>query len=225
MKEYNVNGCLRGLARLVLLALLLVLVAAAWWYRAPLKQTLERWAGRRDTVLPAVRDTNVGAPTPAALATAAGKLSALGRRDGPDSVILTPNEMASLIGMGIDWTVRKTFDSLRVELSEGSLAVHARLDTKLIPPDALGPLRGLLAAREPIRIAGPIAIARPGTARWTVREIALRGFPFPPPAVKALARQTAGADADGTVALAVDRAIAAVAVHATGVVLYRSSRP
>jgi hypothetical protein len=209
----------------VLLTLLLLIVAAAWWYRAPLKETFERWVGRRDTALPAVRDTNVGAPTPAALAAAAGKLSALGRQGGPDSVLLTPNEMASLIGTGIDWAVRKTFDSLRVELSEGSLAVHARLDTKLIPPDALGPLRGLLAEREPIRIAGPIAIARPGTARWTVREIALRGFPVPPPAVKALARQTAGADANGAVAIGVDRAIADVAVHSTGVVLYRSSRP
>jgi hypothetical protein len=209
----------------VLLALLLLLIAAAWWYRAPLKETFERWVGRRDTALPAVRDTNVGAPTPVALAAAAGKLSALGRRGGPDSVVLTPNEMASLIGTGIDWAVRKTFDSLRVELSEGSLAVHARLDTKLIPPDALGPLRGLLAEREPIRIAGPIAIARPGTARWTVREIALRGFPFPPPAVRSLARQMAGADANGAVAIGVDRAIADVAVHSTGVVLYRSSRP
>ena len=219
------NGCLRGLVRLVLLALLLLLVAAAWWYRAPLKETFERWVGRRDTALPAVRDTNVGAPTPAALAAAAGKLSALGRRGGPDSVLLTPNEMASLIGTGIDWAVRKTFDSLRVELSEGSLAVHARLDTKLIPPEALGPLRGLLAEREPVRIAGPITIARPGTARWTVREIALRGFPFPSPAVKALARQTAGADANSAVAIRVDRAIADVAVHSTGVVLYRSRRP
>ena len=219
------NGCFKGLVRLVLFALLLVLVAAAWWYRAPLKETFERWVGRRDTALPAVRDTNIGAPTPTALAAAAGKLSALGRRGGPDSVVLTPNEMASLIGTGIDWTVRKTFDSLRVELSEGSLAVHARLDTKSIPPDALGPLRGLLAEREPIRIAGPIAIARPGTARWTVREIALRGFPFPTAAVKSLARQTAGADANGAVAIGVDRAIADVAVHSTGVVLYRSSRP
>jgi hypothetical protein len=208
----------------VLLAVLLLLVAAAWWYRAPLKDTFERWVGRRDTALPAVRDTNVGAPTPAALAAAAGKLGALWRRGGPDSVILTPNEMASLIGTGIDWAVRKTFDSLRVELSEGSLAVHARLDTKTIPPDALGPLRGLLAEREPIRIGGPIAIARPGTARWTVREIALRGFPFPAPAVKALARQTAGADASGAVSIGVDRAIAEVAVHSTGVVLYRRRR-
>jgi hypothetical protein len=85
------------------------------------------------------------------------------------------------------------------------------------------PLRGLLASRTDSH-RGPIAIARPGTARWTVREIALRGFPFPAPAVKALARQTAGADASGAVSIGVDRAIAEVAVHSTGVVLYRRRR-
>lgn len=218
------SGCLRGLFRLVVVALLLIVAAAVWWYRAPLKRAVERLVHRRETALPAVRDTNVGAPTPTALAAAEGKLAVLGRRGGPDSVVMSPNEMASLIGKGIDWTVRKTFDSLRVELSEGSFAVHARLETKLIPQDALGPLRGLLAEREPIRIAGPIVIARPGTARWTVRELALRGFPFPPPAVKALARLTAGADTDGAVAIGVDPGIADVAVHSTGVVLYRRRR-
>lgn len=219
------NGCLRGVFRLFLFVLLLVGVAAAWWYRAPLAHTVARWVGRRDTALPPVSaDSGIGAPTPAALATAEGKLAALGRRRGPDSVVLTPNEMASLVGSGIDWTVRRTFDSLRVELGEGVLAVHARLDTKLIPREALGPLRGLLAEREPLRIAGPIAIVRPGIARWTVRELSLRGFPFPPPAVRALARQAAGADTSGAVALRVDSAVADVAVHSAGVVVYRRRR-
>lgn len=218
------NGCLKGLFRLFLLVLLLVGGLVVWWYRAPIARAVDRLVGRRDTALPVVADTNVGAPTPSALAAAREKLAALGRRGGPDSVILSPNEMAALIGSGIDWKVRKTFDSLRVELTEGSLAVHARLDTRLIPPDALGPLHGLLAEREPIRIAGPITIARPGTARWSVREIALRGFPFPPPVVKSLARQTAGADTDGAVAITVDRGIADVAVHRAGVVLYRRAR-
>lgn len=219
------NGCLKGVLRLLAFVLLLVGVAAAWWYREPLGRTVARWVGKRDTALPPVSaDSGVGAPTPAALASAQSKLAALGRRAGPDSVMLTPNEMASLVGSGIDWTVRRTFDSLRVELGEGVLAVHARLDTKLIPREAIGPLRGLLAEREPLRIAGPIVIMRPGIARWTVRELSLRGFPFPPPAVRSLARQAAGADTSGAVGLRVDSAIADVAVHANGVVLYRRRR-
>jgi len=220
-----VNGCLKGLFRLFVFVLLLLGVAAAYWYRQPLGRAFDRLVGRRDTALPKVSaDSGTGAPTPAALASAQRKLASLAAPRGPDSVVLTPNEMASLVGNGIDWSVRKTFDSLRIELSEGSIAVNARLDTRLIPQDALGPLRGLLAEREPIRIAGPLTIARPGVARWTVRSIALRGFPFPPPAVKALARQTAGADTTGSVGLQVDPAVARLAIHPAGVVLYRKRR-
>jgi hypothetical protein len=219
-----VNGCLRGLFRLVAFVLLLVGVALVWWYRAPLSQAVGRLIGKRDTALPPVAADSIGAPTPGALASAQEKLQALGRSRGPDSVILSANETASLIGTGIDWTVRRSFDSLRVELLEGTLAVHARLDTRLIPRDALGPLRGLLAEREPLRIAGPIEINRPGLARWTIKELSLRGISFPAPAVRAMARQSAGADSTGAVGIRVDPAIAAARVHPSGLVLYRRPR-
>lgn len=224
IKGYIVNGCLRGLFRLFVFLLLLVGVALAWWYRVPLSQAVGRLVGRRDTALPSVAADSIGAPTPGALASAQGKLQSLGRARGPDSVVLNANETAALVGSGIDWTVRRSFDSLRVELLEGRLAVHARLDTKLIPQEALGPLHGLLAEREPLRIAGPVAIGRPGIVWWTVRELSLRGFPFPAPAVRSLARQAAGADSSGAVAIRVDPAIADVRVHPAGVVLYRKRR-
>src|SRR2546426_12736258 len=64
-----------------------------------------------------------------------------------------------------DLSVRKTFDSLRVELLEGALAVHCRLDTRAIPPDALGPLGPMLNPMEPLRLAGPGALEGPRPAR------------------------------------------------------------
>lgn len=219
------NGCLKGIGRLGCLVALLVVVALAWWYREPLLHTLSRYVGPRSTRLPPVADTSVGAPTPAAVRSANAKLASLGRPDGPDSVVLTRNEMASLVGGGIDWNIRHAFDSLRVELLDGSFAVNARLDTRIIPRDALGPLQGALAPQEPLRIAGPLAIVAPGKARWTVREISLRGFPFPPAAVTALARKMAGADADGAVIIAVDRAVGRIAIHPTGVACYRRPHP
>lgn len=217
------SGCLKGIFRLLLLVLLALVLVAAWWYRQPLLDAGRRWLGKRAT-LPSVVDPGVGAPTPSALASGQTKLRALGARGGPDSVTLTANEMAALVGSSIDWNVRKSFDSLKVELHEGDIAVFARLDTRVIPTQSLGPLKGLLAAWEPIRIAGPITVARPGLARWAVREFMLRGVPFPPPAVRSLARQAAGADSSGAVPLKIDPAIAAVAVHPTGVVLYRHRR-
>jgi hypothetical protein len=216
-----VNGCLKGLLRLGCVVAIAAALLALWWFRAPILRTGARWFGRSQA-LPPVADTAVGAPTPKAVASGQTKVGSLRATAGPDSIVLSPNEVASLIGSSIDWRVRKTFDSLRVELLEGSMAVHARLDTQALPPDALGPIAPFVQPREPLRLGGTLAIDRPGIARFTIREISLRGFAFPGPAVKSVARQWAGADADGAIPLQVDPAIARIAIHPTGVVLYRT---
>ncbi len=218
------NGCLKGVLRAVGLVVVLVAAAAAWWFRAPLIRAASRYIGPHSTALPPVADTAVGAPTPRALQSTQGKIETLKRPAGPDSVVLSPNEVASLVGSSMDWSVRKSFDSLRVELLEGSVAVYCRLDTRVIPRDALGPLAMMLNPMEPLRIAGPLSIARPGIARWKIEELSLRGFPFPPPMIAELARRMAGADSTGAVPLRVSPAFRAVVIHPTGVILYRSSR-
>src|SRR5437879_13829966 len=103
----------------------------------------------------------------------------LRQRSPTDSVVLSANGVAAMVGSGIDWSVRKSFDSLRVELLEGSVAVHCRLDTRVIPPGVLGPFAAFLNPMEPLRFAGPLAIERPGIARFKVQELRLRGMPFP----------------------------------------------
>src|SRR2546426_7385536 len=92
-----------------------------------------------------------------------------------------------------DLSVRKTFDSLRVELLEGALAVHCRLDTRAIPPDALGPLGPMLNPMEPLRLAGPVAIERPGIARWRGAGRSPAGGPVPTPRGRPPAAGTARA--------------------------------
>ncbi len=218
------NGCLKGVLRLGCLALVLVAGLVAWWFREPILRTASRWLGPRRTALPPVTDTAVGAPTPKSLASSQTKAERLKQPSGPDSVVLSPNEVAALIGSGLDWSVRKTFDSLRVELLEGALAVHCRLDTRAIPPDALGPFGAMLNPMEPLRLAGPVAIERPGIARWRVEELSLRGVPFPAPMIRQLAQRMARADSTGAVPLRVSPAFADVVVHPTGVVLYKTKR-
>lgn len=218
------NGCLKGVARLALLGVALVAVLVAWWFREPIMRRVAHVIGPRSTQLPPVTDTGVGAPTPKALSSTQTKVDKLKRATGPDSVVLSANEVASLIGSSMDWSVRKSFDSLRVELAEGSLAVHCRLDTRVIPPDALGPVAGFLSSREPLRFAGPLRIERPGLARFTVQELSLRGIPFPPSVVRQLAQRVAGADSTGAVPLRVSPGFADVRIHPTAVVLYRLKR-
>lgn len=218
------DGCLKGAFRLGCLAAIVVAAFAVWWFRDPIGRKAAHVFGRHSTALPPVADTSVGAPTPTALASAESKLEALGRRGGPDSVLLNANEVASLIGRGIDWSVRKAFDSLRVELLDGKLAVDTRLDTSVIPPSELGPLQGMLAPREPLRMVGTLTVGRPGMARWTVTELSLRGFPFPSAAVRAMTRRMAGADTSGAVPVQLSPAVARIVVNPVGVILYRRVR-
>lgn len=201
-------------------ATVVVVLALVWWFREPILRTGARWFGRPQP-LPPVADTSVGAPTPSATASSKAKVGTLSTRTGPDSVVLTPNEVASLIGSSIDWNTRKMYDSLRVELQDGSLIIHARLDTRSLPPGTLGPFAGMVGEREPLQLGGSLVIDRPGTALFTIQSITLRGFSFPGPMVRSVARQMAGATADGDIPLKVDPAVSDIIIHPTGVVLYR----
>jgi hypothetical protein len=214
------NGCLKGAFKLGCAVLLIGVLALAWWFREPIIHTFARWFGR-PTALPSVADTAVGAPTPKATASGQAKVGNLRTPVGPDSVVLTPNEVASLIGAGMDWNVRKVYDSLRVELQEGKLILHARLNTRALPPGTLGPFAGMFGEHEPLRMAGTLSVARPGTALYDITEISLRGIEIPGPFVKQLTKQMAGASANGAVPLKVDPAVSDVKVHTTGVVLYK----
>jgi len=219
-----VNGCLKGVFRLGCAVAVICVLALAWWFRAPIMSTVAHWFGRSQA-LPSTADTSVGAPTQAATKSGQTKVGKLGTAAGPDSVVLTPNEVASLIGSGIDWNVRKMYDSLRVELQEGRLIIHARLDTRALPPGSLGPFASMLGPREPLQIGGQLGVERPGIARFVIQDISLRGIAFPPPMVRSLARQMAGASSDGAIPLKVDPAVSDIVVHPTGVVLYRNRRP
>ncbi len=214
------DGCLKGVLKLGCAIIVIGALALVWWFREPIMQTGARWFGR-STALPPVADTAVGAPTPKAVASGNAKVGNLRTSAGPDSVVLTPNEMASLIGGGIDWNVRKMYDSLRVELQEGKLILHARLDTRALPPGTLGPFAGMFGEHEPLRMAGTVSIERPGIALYAISEISLRGIEIPSPVVHSIAKQMAGASTSGAVPVKVDPAVTDVKVHTTGVVLYK----
>jgi hypothetical protein len=214
------NGCLRGVFKLGCAIVVIGALALAWWFRAPIMATVAHWLGR-STALPSVADTAVGAPTPSAAASGAKKVGNLRTSAGPDSVVLTPNEMASLIGAGMDWNVRKMYDSLRVELQEGKLILHARLDTRALPAGTLGPFTGMFSEHEPLRMSGTVAIGRPGIALYDITEVSLHGVEIPGPFVKQFTKQMAGASSNGAVPVKVDPAVTDVKVHTTGVVLYK----
>ena len=138
-----------------------------------------------------------------------------------DSVFLGANEAASLVGSGIDWSIRRAWDSLRVELLVGRLVIHARLEGTRIPEEALGPLGGVLQPREPIQMGGAVWVSEPGVGSLVLDEFQIRGVPFPRQMVGRLAHLMAGASADGNFAIAIPATVAFIRVSPEGMWLVK----
>jgi len=218
------NGLLKLVGKAVLALGILIAIGLVWWFHEPILEAGSRWFGPKRTALPPVADTAVGAPTPSAVASSQKKMTGLREASSPDSVILSANEMASLIGGGLDWRVRKTFDSLRVELLDGTFAVHARLDMTKVPKETLGPFALMVREREPIRLAGPLTVVGPGQGKWTLQEVSIRGFPFPGPMVRQIAHRVAGADTTGALPVPLPAEVKDILIKPTGVIVYREKR-
>jgi hypothetical protein len=215
-------GCFKGLIKLVFFLVFLVVVLIGWIYRREIGGAITRLVGGKPTDLPAVARPDIGAPTEAALAAARAKLDSLGRqgRAGRDSVILDANQTASLVGAGLDWSVRRTFDSLRVELQDDYLVVHARLQTDRLPADALGPVKDMVDPVEPIRIGGKVRVNAPMVADFMVEQFQLGTFPFPKPVIDRLVPRMGG-NRDGSFPIAIPPQVGGIRVTPAGVVVYR----
>ena len=73
-------------------------------------------------------------------------------------MVLSASEVASMIGSGLDPSLRSQLDSLQVELQDGSITVKARLATARLPKELIGPLSMALQPTEPIQAAGPLTV-------------------------------------------------------------------
>lgn len=164
-----------------------------------------------------------GRPGETALRNATDKIDSLnGWR--ADSVTLTAAEMASLIGAGLDPRVRGELDSLAVTLGEGRIAVAGKIRTAGLPREALGPLAGAFAEREPIQGAGPVAVTGPGRAEWRLDAFQVRDFDFPREMVPRIVGLLAGDKSDSVLVITIPPGIGGVRVYPDGVTLYPSGQ-
>lgn len=207
-------GCLRLPLRLLGAALLAILVAAAWLYRHQIRDYLAPYLPGRAAAAPAV-----GRPTETAVRTGRDKIDSLNAWRA-DSIILTANEMASLIGGGLDGAVRKQLDSLQVRLEDGRLGVTAVIHTGSIPDNVLGPLKGMVGPTERVEAAGPVQVARPGLAVWEVEELKLGSFPFPSEMIPPLLERALGTPRSAVLPFVIPDGIGGVRIRPGGVTLY-----
>jgi hypothetical protein len=201
-------GCLAAPVKLLGFLGLLAALALGWLYRDRLMDGVRGVLGNTGVVArPAVTS---GRPGARALMTARSKVDSLnGWR--ADSVILTAAEVASMIGVGLDPSVRSQLDSLEVQLQDGSIGVSAVLVA--------------LRPKERVQAAGPLRVVQPRRAEWDVRSFRIRGFPIPRDAVPRLVSRALGDTSRSTVPIRIPAGIREIKVRPAGAVLYGVPRP
>lgn len=188
-------GCLRSLlTQIGCLVFFIVAGALAFVYREQVTEAYRRLRG-----LPVRVEVVYVAPLAGDAESAAAKLEQLRRRGAPAFVDLTAAEVAGLIAAALDSAGVRGFDSVRVALGDGELLVRGSLETRGIPREVLGPLRGAIDLREPLSFGGPLASDSAGRLTWTLTALSVRDFPFPRATIPALLRALRIRGADGAV--------------------------
>lgn len=218
-------GCLKRLGCLVVL---LAIVAAAWLTR-------ERWI----TIVPGLKHAGsdvtpattegVWQPLdPAAAARGRRALDALNSPRGPVFVNLTAADIASYVVQAAGGSL-KGADSVEAAVFGDVLYVRAVVPTKDIASSGvLGPLGGLLNDRERVSLGGSFHVVRPGLSEFQLRDVKLRDFSVPRPAIPRLVQQiTKGKRTPGiandALAVATPPSLADVRIANGHVTLYKAT--
>jgi hypothetical protein len=213
-------GCLSVPFKLLGGVALIAALAIGWLYRDRLASEFHKLLGSSGAGdAPAA----TGRPGSRALVSAQSKIDSLNGWSA-DSVVLTPAEVASLIGAGLDPSLRRQLDSLQVELLDGSVAVNAKLATARLPRELTGPLAVALREREPVQAAGPIKVVGPGKAEWEVRSVRIREFPLPRDAVPRLLAKAFGDSTRRAVPVRIPAGVGEIRIRPSGATLY-GARP
>ena len=209
-------GCLTAPFKLIGCLGLLAALGFGWLYRDRLLREGRRLVGGGAAVVAA---ESVGRPGIRALKTARAKVDSLnGWR--ADSVVLTPAEVASLVGSGLDPALRRQLDSLQVRLLDGEIAVLARLRTARLPREAVGPLAVALRETEPIEAAGALRAVESGRGEWVVRSFRIRDFPVPADLVPGLIARALDRPRQDAISVKLPAGVAEIRLRPDGATLY-----
>jgi hypothetical protein len=212
------KGCLLWPIRLFFVLLVLLTILLAWAYRRELKGMWGFWRGGT-----AAESAVTGRSSAAGLASATDLVDSLnGWR--ADSIVLTAEQLASLLEAGLGGAAARYLDSVSVTLGQDAAAVGASLATEAIPRAALGPLKYIVRAHEKIEVGGRLAVVASETGEFRVERVRLRGLPFPSAMIGRFMSSSLGASDDGTIRFTLPEGIRDLKVRPTGVVLYGGGR-
>lgn len=212
------KGCLVWIFRLILAFLVLLLLVGGWAYRRELKGMWRFWRSPKTAEAPVT-----GYASARGLAAATDLVDSLnGWR--ADSIVLSAEELASLLQAGLGGEAARYLDSVSVTLGTDVATVKASLATEAIPRQALGPFWHLVRAREEVSVGGRLMVLGPATGELRVESVKLRGIPFPTALIGRFMSASLGANEDGSVRFKLPHGIRDLRVRPSGVVLYGGGR-
>lgn len=212
------KGCLLWPLRLLMVLLLLLSIGGGWLYRHELAGMWRFWRSGVTQEAPVT-----GHASARGLASATDLVDSLnGWR--ADSIILTADQLASLLQAGLGGAAARYLDSVAVTLGTDHATVSALLATEAIPRGALGPFRPLVRARERISVGGKLVVLGKESGALQVDAVKLRGIPFPSSLIGRFMSSSLDASEDGTVRFALPPGIRDLRVRPSGVVLYGGGR-
>ncbi len=212
-------GCLLAPFRALGCLVILAGVAAGWLYRDRVFEEVLRLTGRRADATAAV-----GRPGTRALAAARARTDSVAR-SRVDSIVLSPSEMASLIGAGLAPVVRDQLDSLTVRLLDGQVEVGARIAGSQIPREVLGPLALAVSDRPRIRAAGAVDVVAPGQGEWVIERLDVGGVPVPADALRNLMGRITGVPGRRRLPVAIPAGVREIRIRPNRAVLFGGRRP
>lgn len=212
------KGCLLWPLRLLLVLFVVLTILLGWAYRRELKGMWGFWRGGT-----AAESAVTGHSSAAGFASAIDLIDSLnGWR--ADSIVLTADQLASLLEAGLGGAAARYLDSVSVTLGQDEAAVGASLATEAIPRAALGPLRYFVREHEKIEVGGRLAVVASETGEFRVARVRLRGLPFPSAMIGRFMSSSLDAAEDGTIRFKLPEGIRDLKVRPTGVVLYGGAR-
>lgn len=206
---------MRCLGRLVLAIVLLLLLAAGWFYRDELTR------GIRQRVNPVAEARRVGRPSEPALTSATHKADSL-LRFKPDSILLSPDELAAMVAAGARFLPAGALDSISVEPGNRTIRVRALVRTARLPQRLLDVVPVAPDSLEEVIAVGTLTPARSGIAEFALTRVLIRGLPVPSELVaRMIGRLTGGTD-DGRLEIMMPSGISGFRVRPSGVTIYRT---
>ncbi len=211
------RGCLSLPFRVLGLALLVLAGYAAWSYRREIRRQIHQWTAEG----PAPRAS--GRATPPDAKTVLRRVDAL-RAGGADSVMLSPDDLASLAAELAARVVPQAVDSIEVRLDRDDVEIRARVDTRRVPV-SLGPLSSVMRDHEYVEAGGRLVFRRAGHAEWEVERVRVRGLPVPKKFVEDQIRRFAPRVGGSGIPVALPSGVTGLRVTPAGLTLYGRPRP